>query len=157
MNVELRRRSTGFLGQVVRAANDNAHARPARSGPRALIYRPAKSAMTSGRGGTRRWILEFEPQSAPFIDPLMGWTGSTDPMVQVRLAFPTREAAVAYAHRQGLDYEVRDTAKPMNTRGSIDQRQSQQTALWPIELPSDPNKFLISEIGTMGLVPNLAA
>jgi hypothetical protein len=28
MNVELRRRSTGFSGEVVRAANDNARAHP---------------------------------------------------------------------------------------------------------------------------------
>jgi ETC complex I subunit conserved region len=157
MNIELRRRSTSFLGEVTRAANDNPRARPVTSGPRALIYRPAKSAMTSGRAGTRRWILEFEPQSAPFIEPLMGWIGSTDPMAQVRLAFPTREAAVAYAQRQGLDYEVRDTAKPANTRASVDQRQSQSMTLWPIELLSDPNNLLVSEIGTTGFVPNLAA
>ena len=157
MNTELRRRSTGFLGEVVRAANDNVRARPARSGPRALIYRPAKSAMTSGRAGTRRWILEFEPQSAPFIEPLMGWIGSTDPMAQVRLAFPTREAAVTYAQRQGLNYEVRDTAKPVNTRASVNQRQSQPMALWPTELLSDTNNFLVSEIGTAGLAANLAA
>jgi hypothetical protein len=157
MNVELRRRSTGFSGEVVRAANDNARARPVTSGPRALIYRPAKSAMTSGRAGTHRWILEFEPQSAPFIEPLMGWTGSTDPLAQVRLAFPTREAAVAYAQHQGLDYEVCDTARPVNTRASVDQRQSQPVASWPIELLSDPNNLLVSEIGTTGLVPSLAA
>jgi hypothetical protein len=113
--------------------------------------------MTSGRAGTRRWILEFEPQSAPFIEPLMGWIGSTDPMAQVRLAFPTREAAVAYAQRQGLNYEVRDTAKPVNTRASVNQRQSQPMALWPIELLSDTNNFLVSEIGTAGLAANLAA
>ena len=157
MNAELRRRSTGFLGEVVRAANDNVRARPARSGPRALIYRPAKSMMTSGRAGTRRWILEFEPQSAPFIEPLMGWIGSTDPMAQMRLFFPTREAAVAYAQRQGLNYEVRDTAKPVNTRASVNQQQSQPMALWPSELLSDTNNFLVSEIGTAGLAANLAA
>ena len=102
-------------------------------------------------------ILEFEPQSAPFIEPLMGWVGSTDPMAQMRLAFSTREAAVAYAQRQGLDYEVRDTAKPVNTRACVDQRQSQPMALWPTELLSDPNSLLVSEIGTTGLVPSIAA
>src|SRR3954469_11801638 len=157
MNAELRRRSTSWFGEVARAANDNTSTRPAPSRPRALIYRPAKSAMTSGGAGTRRWILEFEPQSAPFIEPLMGWTGSTDPMAQVRLAFPTREAAVVYAQRQGLDYEVRDTARPVNTCASIDQRQSQSMALWPIALLSDPNNLLLPEIGTTGLVANLAA
>jgi hypothetical protein len=95
MNVELRRRITAWAPACPRASNDNTGPTRVPARKRALIYRPAKSAMTSGRAGTRRWILEFEPQSAPFIEPLMGWTGSTDPMAQVRLAFPTREAAVA--------------------------------------------------------------
>jgi hypothetical protein len=74
----------------------------------AVIYRPAKSAMTSGRAGLRRWILEFKPRSPPFIEPLMGWTGGTDPLPQVRLSFPSREAAIAYAWRQGLRFTVRE-------------------------------------------------
>ena len=48
--------------------------------------------MTSGRAG---WLLEFEPHSAPFIEPPMGWTGSTDPMAHMTLSFASREAAVA--------------------------------------------------------------
>ncbi len=113
MNVELRRQRTSWLGEVARAANDNTSTRPAPSRPRALIYRPAKSAMTSGRAGTRRWVLEFEPQSAPFIEPLMGWTGSTDPLAYIRLSFPSRETAIRYAQRRGLAYEVRD-ARPVS-------------------------------------------
>ena len=157
MNVELRRRTTAWAPASTRASNDNTVPARVPAGKRALIYRPAKSAMTSGRAGTRRWILEFEPQSAPFIEPLMGWTGSTDPMAQMRLSFPTREAAVAYAQRQGLDYEVRDTAKPVNTRAFVDQRQSQPRALWPIEMLPSPSNLLEAEIGRTGLVPNLAA
>lgn len=38
----------------------------------------------------------------------MGWTGSTDTLTQVRLRFPTREAAIGYAERQGLPYKVRE-------------------------------------------------
>lgn len=38
----------------------------------------------------------------------MGWTGSSDTLRQVRLWFPTRAAAVAYAQRQGLHYDVRE-------------------------------------------------
>jgi hypothetical protein len=72
----------------------------------AVIYRPAKSAMTSGRAGLRRWILEFKPRSPPFIEPLMGWTGGTDPLPHMRLSFPSREAAIAYAWRQGLRFTV---------------------------------------------------
>src|SRR5690606_3420064 len=43
----------------------------------ARIYRPARSAMTSARP-RRAWRLSFERRSAPFIEPLMGYTGSRD-------------------------------------------------------------------------------
>ena len=40
----------------------------------------------------------------------MGWTGSSDPLAHMQLGFGSREAAVAYADRQGLEYEVREPA-----------------------------------------------
>ncbi len=72
----------------------------------AVIYRPARSAMTSGRANTRSWKLRFERRSPPFIEPLMGWTGGDDTLTQVELTFPTAEAAIAYARRQGLTFVV---------------------------------------------------
>ena len=72
----------------------------------AVIYRPARSAMTSGRANTRMWKLRFERRSPPFIEPLMGWTGGDDTLTQVELTFPTAEAAIAYARRQGLTFVV---------------------------------------------------
>ena len=72
----------------------------------ARIFRPAKSAMQSGMAKTRDWILEFEPASARNVDPLMGWTSSTDMNGQVRLAFETREEAVAYARAHGIPFQV---------------------------------------------------
>ena len=67
---------------------------------RARIYQPPKNAMQSGRAATHEWVLEFEPSSPRRPDPLMGWIGSADTQAQVRLTFPTREEAVAYAERQ---------------------------------------------------------
>jgi len=72
----------------------------------ARIYHPPKSAMTSGMGNTRAWILEYVPTEARQIDPLMGWTGSGDTNRQVRLRFDSQEAAVDYAERHGLAYAV---------------------------------------------------
>jgi ETC complex I subunit conserved region len=126
MNVELRRRTSPLVPPPA-VANDNLEALRAPIGPRAVIYRPAKSAMTSGRARTKQWILEFEPQSAPFVEPLMGWAGSADPLAHVRLCFPTREAAIAYAERQGLAYELRE-----RSAGSVPQKQP---AAVPFELP----------------------
>ena len=70
------------------------------------IYRPSKTAMQSGSGKTRQWMLEFEPGAPKLADPLMGWLGSSDTQSQVRLKFDSREAAVAFAERNGLAYRV---------------------------------------------------
>lgn len=74
----------------------------------ARIYRPAKSAMSSGTAKTRDWILEFVNETGREVDPLMGWTSSADTQAQVRLRFPTREAALDYARENGIDAAVTD-------------------------------------------------
>ncbi len=72
------------------------------------IYRPSKTAMQSGHRNTHRWILEFDTDSEKFVEPLMGWTGSTDTTSQLRLRFDSREAAVAFAERHGLKHRIRE-------------------------------------------------
>ena len=74
--------------------------------PACRICRPSPSVMQAGRGRSRTWVLEFEPAGRKWIEPLMGWTASDDPFAQIRLTFPTLEAAVDYAEREGLDYAV---------------------------------------------------
>ena len=74
----------------------------------ARIYQPAKTAMQSGEAKTRDWVVRFEPKSAQRIDPLMGWTSSSDTDQQVIMQFPTRESAVAYCERHGMDYQVQE-------------------------------------------------
>jgi NADH dehydrogenase len=83
---------------------------------RARIYQPAKTAMQSGTAKTRDWVLDFVPASAREVDPLMGWTSSSDTQAQVRLRFETREAAVAYAEEHGIDAEV---IEPKKRRANI--------------------------------------
>ncbi|MBJ3774194.1 ETC complex I subunit [Acuticoccus mangrovi] len=75
---------------------------------RARIYKPSRTAMQSGKGRTRRWRLDFEGLRPPEIDPLMGWTAGTDTRRQLRLEFPTREDAIAYAERHGIEYRVEE-------------------------------------------------
>jgi len=70
----------------------------------ARIYRPAKNAMQSGRARTEKWVLEFEPQKPYGRDPLMGWTTMSDMLQQVKLRFETKEAAIAYAERNGIAF-----------------------------------------------------
>jgi NADH dehydrogenase len=64
--------------------------------------------MQSGRRRKPTWVLEFEPTSPRWIDPLMGWTASEDPFAQIRLTFPNLASAVDYAERHGHDYQVTD-------------------------------------------------
>ncbi|NVJ69895.1 MAG: ETC complex I subunit [Alphaproteobacteria bacterium] len=78
---------------------------------KARIYQPVKNAMQSGTANTHHWMLEFEPEAARHIDPLMGWTSSSDMRSQVRMKFETQEEAEAYAQRNGLPYEVLPTHK----------------------------------------------
>lgn len=74
----------------------------------ARIYKPARNAMTSGTAKTRNWVLDYTPASAREIDPLMGWTSSSDTQAQVRLRFETREAALDYARDHGIDAVVQE-------------------------------------------------
>src|SRR3569832_1533252 len=70
----------------------------------ARIYKPAKTAMQSGRAKTLDWVLDFDLKDAQQRDPLMGWAGSRDTARQLDLRFQTREEAVAYAKKHGIDY-----------------------------------------------------
>jgi hypothetical protein len=78
---------------------------------RARIYKPAKNAMQSGRARTRLWVLEYEPERPREIDPLMGWTSSSDMRQQVQLEFDTAEEAVAYAKRHDIPFDVFEPRK----------------------------------------------
>ena len=72
----------------------------------ARIYQRMKNAMQSGRAKVGEWTLEFEQAEAKHPDPLTGWAGSGDTREQVRLSFPTLDAARAYADQHGIAYHV---------------------------------------------------
>ena len=76
----------------------------------ARIYQTRKSAMQSGHGKAGKWVVELVGNTARTSDPLMGWTSADSTLGQVRLAFDTREKAIAYAKREGLSFTV-ETAK----------------------------------------------
>ena len=84
----------------------------------ARIYKPSKSAMQSGFGRTKEWVLEFAPAAARTVDPLMGWTSSTDTASQVKLSFDTQEEAIAYAERNGIPFVVSEPTQRKAIRKS---------------------------------------
>ena len=73
----------------------------------ARIYKPAKTAMQQGMAA-RDWVLEYEPEKSLVIEPLMGWTSSSDTTSQVRLTFATKEEAVAFAVRHGVAFRLEE-------------------------------------------------
>ena len=72
---------------------------------RARIYQPPKSTMQSGRA-INEWVLSFESTAPERADPLMGWIGGGDTQSQVRLTFHTQRDAIAYARRNGIEFDL---------------------------------------------------
>ena len=77
---------------------------------KAKIYIPSKTAMQSGKGKLKKWILEFEIKD-PSINPLMGWETSTDTLEEVILKFSTKKQAIEYAKKNNILYTVIEPKK----------------------------------------------
>ena len=78
----------------------------------ARIYQRERNAMQSGRARTQQWILEFESARAKRPDPLTGWAGGAETQEQVKLVFPSLEAAKAYAEKNGIDAHIVPPSEP---------------------------------------------
>jgi ETC complex I subunit conserved region len=82
----------------------------------ARIYQPARTAMQSGTAKTKEWVLDYEPEAPRLVEPLMGWTSSSDMKQQLRLQFETKEEAIAYCERHGIAYQVFETTPGKRAR-----------------------------------------
>ena len=77
---------------------------------KAKIYIPTKTAMQSGRGKSKDWVLEFDTKD-PSINPLMGWETSSDTLEEVVLKFSTKEKAVEYAKKNNISFIIIEPKK----------------------------------------------
>jgi len=77
---------------------------------KAKIYKPAKTAMQSGKGNIKNWILEFDTANTG-VNPLTGWETSHDTMSEVKLEFDTKEQAIIYSKKNNIDYYVIEPKK----------------------------------------------
>ena len=97
----------------------------------ARIYKPARTAMQSGSAKTKEWLLDYEPVAARVVEPLMGWTSTTDMSSQVRLRFPTRDEAIAYCERHGIAYQLFEPKEPLRrTMAYADNFAFQRRGQW---------------------------
>lgn len=65
------------------------------------------------------WKIEFECTSK-WLNPLMGWTSTKDMAHQLTnaLQFATKEEAVAFAEREGFEYDVEPEHLPKPVKKS---------------------------------------
>tara|TARA_Y100000590_G_scaffold410782_1_gene504150 strand:- start:289 stop:573 length:285 start_codon:yes stop_codon:yes gene_type:complete len=77
---------------------------------KAKIYIPSKTAMQSGRGKTKKWVLSFETKNTK-INPLMGWESGEDTLSEVILEFSSKEKAINYAKKNNILYQVIEPKK----------------------------------------------
>ena len=76
---------------------------------KAKIFKPAKTAMQSGRSKFNKWVLKFSDKKNQLKDTMMGWNGGSSTISQIELKFSSKEEAVNYAKNNGIDYEVLET------------------------------------------------
>ena len=77
---------------------------------RAKIFIPSKTAMQSGRGKTKKWVLAFDTKNTK-TNPLMGWESGEDTMSEVILNFSSKEKAIEYAKKNKIIYQVIEPKK----------------------------------------------
>ncbi|MBU6475280.1 MAG: ETC complex I subunit [Alphaproteobacteria bacterium] len=88
---------------------------------KAKIYKPVKNTMQSGRANTAEWVLEYELATPRRPEPLMGWVSAGDTLNQVRISFLTKDDAVAFAEKEGLEYDlVQPHARKVKPQSYID-------------------------------------
>ena len=78
---------------------------------RAKIYIPTKTALQSGKGKIKNWILKFKTKDTK-TNSLMGWESGEDTLREVILEFSSKEKAIKYAKNNNIDYEI---VKPQNS------------------------------------------
>tara|TARA_B100000674_G_scaffold15191_1_gene11021 strand:- start:750 stop:1031 length:282 start_codon:yes stop_codon:yes gene_type:complete len=72
---------------------------------KAIIYKPAKTSMQSGRANTKKWLLRFNDLKNG-VNPLMGWESSTNTLSELNLEFSSKDEAIKYAKKNNINYEL---------------------------------------------------
>ncbi len=66
--------------------------------------------MQSGLAKNNKWLLEYYTDNKN-LNPLMGWETSSDTLSEVKLEFSSRDAAINYAKKNNIDYDLIEPKK----------------------------------------------
>ena len=74
-----------------------------------LIYQVQKSSTQSGTHKSSIWKIDFtnyNEQESQYIFKLMNWIGGKDTLKTINLRFNSKEEAINFATKNGLNYKV---------------------------------------------------
>ena len=93
------------------------------------IFKPAKTAMQSGRGKTKQWLAEYVSDISTTKDTLMGWTSSSDTRNQIKIFFETKEQAIKWAKNNNYQFFVEEpqtrNIKPKSYSANFDMKRKE--------------------------------
>jgi hypothetical protein len=73
------------------------------------IYKPAKSAMQSGKKNTKKWLMEpIEEKNIRSVNALTGWVSASNTSSQLHFQFASKEEAEKFAQENDFAYEVEE-------------------------------------------------
>ncbi|EGT48466.1 CBN-LPD-5 protein [Caenorhabditis brenneri] len=75
----------------------------------ARIFRPARETTQSAWGNTKSWTIELDNRQR-WENPLMGWSGTADPLsnVGMDLKFATKEDAIAFCEKNRWEFDIEE-------------------------------------------------
>ena len=81
------------------------------------IFKPAKSAMQSGKKNIKKWLMEpIDESNVRSINPLMGWVSASNTTSQLHFEFSSKEEAMKFAKEKKFEFEIHEphgsTVKP---------------------------------------------
>lgn len=71
------------------------------------IYKPAKSAMQSGKKNTKKWlVVPIEESNIRSVSTITGWISASDTISQLHFEFSSKEEAIKFAEARDFKYEI---------------------------------------------------
>ncbi len=80
------------------------------------IYKPARNIMQSAYSTENLWFVAYNKIEKKHVDPIMGWTSSSQVNRQMEISFESLDEAKAYCKGKGLSYIV---IKPQTRKVNI--------------------------------------
>ncbi len=80
------------------------------------IYKPSRNVMQSASNGEDRWIVTYNKAEKKQVDPIMGWTSSSQVNSQMEMVFESLDEAKKYCNNKKVSYIV---IKPQERKVNI--------------------------------------